>query len=35
MDKAHVCLSDAIGFAANSERDDVTRRYSGATLVEG
>jgi hypothetical protein len=24
MDKAHVCLSDAIGFAANSERDGNT-----------
>ena len=34
MDKTHIRLSDAIGFATHGERDDVTRRYSGATFVE-
>ena len=34
VDKAHIHLSNVIGFAANGERNDATRRYSGATFVE-
>jgi hypothetical protein len=34
MNKTHIRLSNAIGFATDGERDDVTRRYSGATFVE-
>ena len=34
MYKTHICLSDAIGFATDGERDDVTRGYSSTTFVE-
>ena len=34
VDKTHVRLSDAVGFAADGERHDVTRRYRSATFVE-
>ena len=34
MDKTHIHLSDAIAFPTDSERDDVTHRYSGTTFVE-
>jgi len=34
MDKAHICVSNVTGIAANGERNGVMRRHNGATLIE-
>ena len=34
MDKAHICLSNTIGLATDGERNGVTNRDDGVTLIK-